>query len=304
MRKLLSPKYNRMYEVMRVRLGKNLSRCVFIILLFHLAQSFLFSLTMSPVMASGKKGLNFSTLALSAISTAFVFFFAFQFLYGILSFFTKIILARKDVMGVFTSGLRDRTRRAHFVSVVFTLILIVAAVVASAVIFLYKQDILSIVEEVFLGSSDTKENMAFANAVGLAVVFCAVFFGCGILLSIPFLFSWNIIFDDKEISAPKAMKKSFSLMIGKYFHFIGFVIYSCLKNIVFIIIFFGINTLLSRRDSIIANFFSMLIGFLAFTQEYTIVAKAYTSIPIYYYSLLSENGMIKAENKDNESPSE
>ncbi|MDO4505713.1 MAG: hypothetical protein Q4B64_02060, partial [Spirochaetales bacterium] len=288
-------------EVMRVRLGKNLSKCVFIILLFHLVQSFLFSLTMSPVMAGGTNGLSFSTFALSAVSTDFVFFFSFQFLYGILSFFTKVILARKDVMGVFSSGLRDRTRRAHFVSVVFTVIMIVAAVIASAVIFFHKQDILDLVAEVFLDPSAEKENVAFASTVGLAAVFCAVFFGCGMFLSIPFLFSWNILFDDKKISAPKAMGKSFSLMIGKYFHFIGFVIYACLKNIVFIIIFFGINTMLSARNSIISNFFSMLIGFLAFTQEYTIVAKAYASIPVYYYSLLSENGMIQADKKENES---
>ncbi|MCQ2241800.1 hypothetical protein [Treponema sp.] len=304
MSKFLRPEYNRMYEVMKVRLAKNLSKCVFIILLFHLAQSFLFSLTMSPIMAGGKNGLSFPTFALSAVSTVFVFFFSFQFLYGILSFFTKVILARKDVMGVFTSGLRDRTRRAHFLSVVFTIILIVSAVIAAVVIFFFKQDITSIVAELFVDGETPNETAQFVNAVGLAIVFCAVFFLCGILISIPFLFSWNILYDDKKISASAAMKKSFYLMMRNYFHFIGFVIYSCFKNVVFIIIFFGINMALSARNSVISSFFSMVLGFFAFTQEYTIVAKAYASIPIYYYSLLSVNGMIEADKKENESSAE
>ena len=99
MNKLVRPKYNRMYEVMKVRLGKNISKCVFIILIFNLVQSFIFSFTLSPLMMAGKNGMNFITLIISALCTVIAFFLSFQFLYGINSFFTTTILARKDVQG-------------------------------------------------------------------------------------------------------------------------------------------------------------------------------------------------------------
>lgn len=304
MNKLVRPKYNRMYEVMKVRLGKNISKCVFIILIFNLVQSFIFSFTLSPLMMAGKNGMNFITLIISALCTVFAFFLSFQLLYGINSFFTKTILARKDVMGVFTSGFRDKTKRSNFISGVFTIILILSAAAAATVIYFNRDEIISLASEYFLDENSAAEMISLVKAAGLALVFCAVFFICGILVSIPFLFSWNIVFDDKKISALKALKKSMSLMLPNYFHFIGFVIYSCIKNFVFIVLFFAINMKLSAANSGISNFFSMVVGFFAFTQEYTIIAKSYSSIPVYYYSLLSENGMVKTVSQKNENPAQ
>ncbi|WP_407399513.1 hypothetical protein [Treponema sp.] len=302
MSKLMRPEYRRMYEVMRLRLGKNLSKCVFIILIFNLLQSFLFGLTLSPIVVSFKTEVNPVNFVFSALSTSFVFFFSFQFLYGIISYFTKLMLARRDVMGVFTSGLNDRTKRAHFVSMIFSLIMVVSALLAAAFVVLNKERILAVGMEFV--ESDTEEALTLINSASIFLVFCAIFFICGILLSVPFLFSWNILIDDKKISAVGALLKSFSLMVRNYFHYIGFVIYACFKNVMFVLIFFGINLNLSGKDSVAANLCAMLLGFLAFIQQYTIIAKVYTSIPIYYYSLLSVNGMISSEKNENESSSE
>ena len=41
----------------------------------------------------------------------------------------------------------------------------------------------------------------------------------------------------------------------------------------------------------------LVLGFFVFTQEYSIIAKAYAGISVYYYSLLSVNGMIATESK-------
>lgn len=289
-----------MYEVMRVRLAKVLSKCVFIILLFHLSQSFLFSITLSPAMAAGGK-MNYFALVFSSVSTAFVFFLSFLFLYGIISYFTKVILARKDVMRVFTSGLRDKTKRAHFVAAAFSCLFILAAVVAFTVVLKFRDEIYLVASTYYDQDETPEETVRLIKAFSLAIVFCIIFFVSALVVSIPFLFSWNILFEDKKISAARAMAKSFSLMSRNCFHFVGFVIYCCFKNVVFIALLFVINMYLSKSESFISNFVSMLVGFFAFVQEYTIIVKAYCSIPVYYYSLLSVNGMV--ERKDNESSS-
>lgn len=303
MRKLLRPEYNRMYEVMKVKLVKNLSKCIFVLLIFHLVQSFLFSLTLSPLLSAEKNSISISTFVFATLSTVFVFFISFQFIYGMISYFTKLILSRLDIMGVFSSGFRDKTKRAHFLSIFFTFIFIIAALLGFTVIYFYKNEILFVVQNYFVEEDMEQETIKLAKAVSLLSVFCSVFFPTVILLLIPFLFTWNILIDDKKISFFAALKKSCSLMIKNYFHFIGFVFYTCIKNIVFIILLFSINLALGSNNSVITNFISILIGFFAFTQQYTIIAKAYTSIPIYYYSLLSVNGMINTENKKNENSS-
>lgn len=293
-----------MYEVIRVRLGKNLGKCIFALLLFHLGQSFLYSFTLSPLMVSGRGGVPaYGTVAFSLVSTLCVVFLSFMFLYGILNFFTKTILARRDVMRVFSSGFRDKTRRAKKLSLFFTFIFAVCASLGTIVIMRFRGHIAGIVVSNADSYGIPAESLDFAKAIALAVVFCGVFFIAMLLLVLPFLFSYNVLFDDKKITVAGALKKSAVYMIPKFFHFIGFVIYVCIKNVIFISIIFAMNMYVSRSQSMIANLFSMLLAFFAFTQEYSIVAKAYASVPVYYYSLLSVNGLVDS-GKRNESTSQ
>lgn len=299
MRKLIRPEYRRMQEVVRVRLSQQLSKCVFVILLFHLVQSFVFSVTMSPMVSTAGSRPSYLAIGISLLLTGGVVWTSFVFMYGIINFFTKVVLGRRDVMRVFTSGFRDRTRRSFGAAFVFSIIFAISAALALFVILTFKDRIFMLAADYFLDDGTEQQTVNFVRAASLAVVFCFVFFVSAIFISIPFLFTWNILLDDKKISVASAIVKSLSLMGRNYFHYIGFVISICLKNVFFIVILVFINSRISSAASSLSTIFSMIIGFFAFIHEYTILAKAYASIPVYYYSLLSVNGMI--ERKENES---
>ncbi len=299
MRKLIRPEYRRMQEVVRVRLSQQLSKCVFVILLFHLVQSFVFSVTMSPMVSTAGSKPSYLAIGISLLLTGGVVWTSFVFMYGIINFFTKVVLGRRDVMRVFTSGFRDRTKRSFGVAFVFSIIFAISAALALFVILTFKDRIFMLASDYFLDDGTEQQTVNFVRAASLALVFCSVFFVSAIFISIPFLFTWNILLDDKKISVASAIVKSLSLMGRNYFHYIGFVISICLKNVFFIVILVFINSRISSAASSLSTIFSMIIGFFAFIHEYTILAKAYASIPVYYYSLLSVNGMI--ERKENES---
>ena len=299
MRKLIRPEYRRMQEVVRVRLSQQLSKCVFVILLFHLVQSFVFSVTMSPMVSTAGSKPSYLAIGISLLLTGGVVWTTFVFMYGIINFFTKVVLGRRDVMRVFTSGFRDRTRRSFGAAFVFSIIFAISAALALFVILTFKDRIFMLASDYFLDDGTEQQTVNFVRAASLALVFCFVFFVSAIFISIPFLFTWNILLDDKKISVASAIVKSLSLMGRNYFHYIGFVISICLKNVFFIVILVFINSRISSAASSLSTIFSMIIGFFTFIHEYTILAKAYASIPVYYYSLLSVNGMI--ERKENES---
>ena len=303
MRKLIRPEYRRMQEVVRVRLSQQLSKCVFVILLFHLVQSFVFSVTMSPMVSTAGSRPSYLAIGISLLLTGGVVWTSFVFMYGIINFFTKIVLGRRDVMRVFTSGFRDRTRRSFGAAFVFSIIFAISAALALFVILTFKDRIFMLASDYFLDDGTEQQTVNFVREASLALVFYSVVFVSAIFIfifiSIPFLFTWNILLDDKKISVASAIVKSLSLMGRNYFHYIGFVISICLKNVFFIVILVFINSRISSAASSLSTIFSMIIGFFAFIHEYTILAKAYASIPVYYYSLLSVNGMI--ERKENES---
>ena len=299
MRKLIRPEYRRMQEVVRVRLSQQLSKCVFVILLFHLVQSFVFSVTMSPMVSTAGSKPSYLAIGISLLLTGGVVWTTFVFMYGIINFFTKVVLGRRDVMRVFTSGFRDRTRRSFGSAFVFSIIFAISAALALFVILTFKDRIFMLASDYFLDDGTEPQTVNFVRAASLAVVFCFVFFVSAIFISIPFLFTWNILLDDKKISVASAIVKSLSLMGRNYFHYIGFVISICFKNVFFIVILVFINSRISSAASSLSTIFPMIIGFFAFIHECTILEKAYASIPVYYYSLLSVNGMI--ERKENES---
>ena len=299
MRKLIRPEYRRMQEVVRVRLSQQLSKCVFVLLLFHPVQLFVFSVTMFPMVSTAGSKPSYLAIGISLLLTGGVVWTSFVFMYGIINFFTKVVLGRRDVMRVFTSGFRDRTRRSFGAAFVFSIIFAISAALALFVILTFKDRIFMLASDYFLDDGTEQQTVNFVRAASLALVFCSVFFVSAIFISIPFLFTWNILLDDKKISVASAIVKSLSLMGRNYFHYIGFVISICLKNVFFIVILVFINSRISSAASSLSTIFSMIIGFFAFIHEYTILAKAYASIPVYYYSLLSVNGMI--ERKENES---
>lgn len=299
MRKLIRPEYRRMQEVVRVRLSQQLSKCVFVILLFHPVQLFVFSVTMFPMVSTAGSKPSYLAIGISLLLTGGVVWTSFVFMYGIINFFTKIVLGRRDVMRVFTSGFRDRTRRSFGAAFVFSIIFAISAALALFVILTFKDRIFMLASDYFLDDGTEQQTVNFVREASLALVFYSVVFVSAIFISIPFLFTWNILLDDKKISVASAIVKSLSLMGRNYFHYIGFVISICLKNVFFIVILAFINPRISSAASSLSTIFSMIIGFFTFIHEYTILAKAYASIPVYYYSLLSVNGMI--ERKENES---
>lgn len=198
MRKLIRPEYRRMQEVVRVRLSQQLSKCVFVILLFHLVQSFVFSVTMSPMVSTAGSKPSYLAIGISLLLTGSVVWTSFVFMYGIINFFTKVVLGRRDVMRVFTSGFRDRTRRSFGAAFVFSIIFAISAALALFVILTFKDRIFMLASDYFLDDGTEQQTVNFVRAASLALVFCFVFFVSAIFISIPFLFTWNILLDDKK----------------------------------------------------------------------------------------------------------
>ena len=250
MRKLIRLEYRRMQEVVRVRLSQQLSKCVFVILLFHLVQSFVFSVTMSPMVSTAGSKPSYLAIGISLLLTGGVVWTTFVFMYGIINFFTKVVLGRRDVMRVFTSGFRDRTRRSFGAAFVFSIIFAISAALALFVILTFKDRIFMLASDYFLDDGTEQQTVNFVRAASLALVFCSVFFVSAIFISIPFLFTWNILLDDKKISVASAIVKSLSLMGRNYFHYIGFVISICLKNV-----FFHCHTCIHQFKNLLGSIF-------------------------------------------------
>ena len=183
----------------------------------------------------------------------------------------------------------------------FTLVVIFVASVSAALVFVFKEKIISCSS--FFAQAFSNENLnqldfeKIAKAFTLALFYTGIFFLVFVFCFLPFIFVWNALLENKKISLKTAIEKSLFIVRGRYFHYLGFVLFVCLKNFAVLFVAVFLNAILSGKN----NFISLLLGFYAFLQYYTILAKIYYCIPIYYFSFLSVNGMIGGDKNEGSS---
>ena len=283
-----------MYQVLRERLAKNIAHSVLLLLLFNVMLSFLLTSGFSPAMLfNGFAGYTFSV-----VFTLLILIVVFTIAYGIVADFTNIVLGKKKSLGGIFCGFFEKSKRIFYASIFFTLVVVFVAFVSAALIFVFKEKIISCSS--FFAQAFSNENLTqldsekIAKAFTLAIFYTVIFFFVFIFCFLPFIFIWNAFLENKKIILRDAIRKSLFIIRGRYFHYLGFVIFVCLKNfaVLFVVVF--LNAILAGKS----NFISLLLGFYAFLQYYTILAKVYYCIPIYYFSFLSVNGMIGGDKNE------
>lgn len=295
--KLKNPEYKRMYQVLRERLARNTAHTILLLLLFNVILSFLLTSGFSPAMIFN----GFAGYAFSVVFTFLILIVVFTILYGIVADFTGIVLGKKISSGGIFCGFFEKSKRIFYSSVFFTLIVVFVAFVSAALIFVFKEKIIScsdfFAEAFSTGDLSRIDSEKIAKSFALALFYTAFFFLIFAFSFLPFIFVWNAFLEDKKISLKNAVAKSLFIIHGRYFHYLGFVIFVCLKNfaVLFIAVFF--NAIISEKN----NFISLLLGFYAFIQYYMILAKIYYCIPVYYFSFLSVNGMIGGDSNEGSS---
>ena len=99
--KLKNPEYKRMYQVLRERLTKNITRSVLLLLLFNVMLSFLLTSGFSPAMLFNGSAAGY---AISFVFTSLILIVVFTLAYGIVADFTNVVLGKRNSPGGIFSG--------------------------------------------------------------------------------------------------------------------------------------------------------------------------------------------------------
>lgn len=292
------PEYKRMYQVLRKALGLNAGRSLLTIFLFNILMSFLLTAGVSPTLINEN---NIFLSILSVLLTFIILIVIFTLVYGIILGFTNYILGRPQIPLSIFRGFADKSKRVFLSSLLFSVLAVIVFCVSCAVTFAFRNFITGTLATLFTIPSTqipmifTDEQITEVARILAAATFCMlVFFFIFSLVAVPFVFIWVTYAYDKTTGFKDALKKSLFVIHGRYFHYIGFVIYACVMNAVILLIVLLLDALISGFNTAFLSFF---FGILAFVEYYTILSKVYYCICIYYFSFLSVNNLTNESSK-------
>ena len=293
---LRRPEYARMAGVLKEPLRSSLGSFCLTLFAFNVATSFLITAALSPALLAPD--------SLLSLVLSLVFFFAmlvviFTVCYGITAKAAATLLGKRTSRLVF-SGFAG-TRGVVHSSLFFALLTIICLALAGLVAFLLRGKVTQclspfvagfIPEELlgdgsFEGTFD-EQTIQLASAIFAQAAFCAVCFAVLFALAfVPLAFVWCSLIENKSLSLSEAIKQSLFIVRGRYWHCLAFPFYASWKNIALL----SLCVALKMLPLIPAV--SLLLGFCAFIQYYTIIAKFCFCVPLYFYSFLSVNGFIE-----------
>lgn len=289
------PEYKRMNQVLRQCLAVNAGRSVLTVFLFNIFLSFLLTAGVFPLLINNSAG----AAVLSFVLTVVMLIVIFTMVYGIIIGFTRHVLGRSPVTLSLLRGFTEKSKRVLFSSLSGAVLAIIVFCAAFALTSVFTDFISENLAPFFMLPPSqipmplTDEQLVMFSKIFAAAVFCtAVFFLIFVFAIVPFVFVWPTFAYDRTASFKDALKKSLFVIRGRYFHYIGFVIYTCLVNAGLLLIVVLLDMLLSRFNT---AFLSLFLGFFAFIEYYMILSKVYYCIPIYYFSFLSVNGLVGEE---------
>lgn len=278
--KLKSPEYKKMNLVLRERLGMCLGKTIFSIFLFTLLSSLMSYVSIVPVMQD--KSLR--NICISAAIMFCALTVSFTVVSGLVGYATKRVRLFEQGKKVLFSGFDDK--RNINAGIFYALLFFISG----GILFLIIRYSGNFFASMIPSKINLENEKDVAALVRIAAVFSAMLMTIFIILVLPFVFAWNVLFDYKNISVPKALLRSASLLGPKYFNFIGYIIFSIYKNLIMIVFVTALDVTVFAKYKL--SFLSILVSFYTFLQQYTIYSKILFCIPIYYYSLLSVNGIL------------
>lgn len=281
--KLKNPDYSRMYDVVKAGFEKSLGRVLLAILTYIMLKIFMTWIFSSPLQHMLERQDGEISLVRNFALAGTVFFAAEIFLgiltFGLISFITDFLLKKQSVPATLLCGLKmPKVWQFSALHAVIS----VAALAAVSAFFIFKGKEILAIDFPKIENVDEKVSRVVFSSLLMSLLYVVLHF----IVSIPFVFTWNILRDNPGARVLQSFARSFTFFIPRFFHYLGFVIYICLKNAVFYVVLMVLNLTVNL------GFFSLVIFFFSFMQMLIIVLKAYAAIPVYWYSLLSVNDMV------------
>ncbi len=106
--KFLNPEYKRMYQVLKARLVGNLGKTFFIILLFNILISFLVTTGIYPAVILGNAKIG---KLISFVFSFAIFIVIWTLFYGMILYFTNIILGKSYSINMLLAGFKEKSKR-------------------------------------------------------------------------------------------------------------------------------------------------------------------------------------------------
>ncbi|MCR5763641.1 MAG: hypothetical protein K6G00_09705 [Treponema sp.] len=266
---MTKPDYKFMHVILNQSIRLNARKAMFAVFLYFVLQFFMMGIAMAPI----------------TVNSLFTVFLTLGLLIGmnlcseILLFGLYVIMARfiekKYVtIGFLFIGFRKNQKRIFKSALFFTLIYVGVIILLSIVYFFCADYFSKILENI---NSHTLLSIA-----ALIVLFLTM------IISIPFSFVRLILYRDDKIKVLQAFKDSFLLMKGRFFHFIGFILYACKKPLIQVILIqvflfiFSAGANSSGSLQLLITF----LGIVGIMAQYRALTILFMAITIYYYTLI------------------
>lgn len=278
--------YKFMHVILNQCLRLNNGKAMFAVFLYSVIQFFVMGLVVIPV-----KSLNsVLSLLVSLILLIVANTLSEVLLYGLYVIMSRLVEKKHVTIGYLFIGFRRNQKKIFKAGLVFTLIYVLITVFFSIVFFIFRNSFADIVEKI-----------GFAQLLPLIVI---VVFFISVLVTIPFLFSRIIIYNDNELSVLDSFKRSAFLMKGHFFNFIGFLLYAGGFNLLEAIVIQLFLFILPQSEDM-SYYMQLVTTFLSIAgimAQYKALTRFFIAIPVYYYSLtgiihphIEEDSLINVE---------
>ena len=274
------PSYKIMLAVLDQCSKKNLMKAVFSIFAYSIIESVIFILTMIPFVGSMTSSGTSITAAVSVstkiyVLTLVLFIIACVVImmlnYGLTVVMSRMVEKNYVTIGHLFSGFKS-DKRILKAGIIFTFLFALGTVITVALLLAFNIKIDA--------TSLTDENL-YSTVV---VVFC-IFSLTMLVLLLPFVFVWVILYTDKKIKPFAAFKKSFKLLFSHVFHFIGFVLISGGINLIITIVVTVLSSFIPSNASSAMQLLSFFLSMVVFVAQYIALVRMYMALPIYFYSI-------------------
>ena len=208
------------------------------------------------------------------------------FKYGLNATMISIVQKKPTARGLLFAGLRDTSKRVFKAALIFSAIYFVLAIVCA----------------VFIAVTHIQFSLNQENADTMLLV-AGIFFAVHILTVIPFLFVYPILYLRSDMTVLHAFSVSAHFILGRVFHFIGFILYAGGMDAILAVVLQTILWILPSGERLPATV-SMGATFLSFMSvlcQYRAITRFFLAIPLYFYAL---TGVLHAHQSEPAAPIE
>lgn len=275
-----TPTYAHLKRLLRTSLKKNLGQAVRALIFYTFLQSIVISIAFMPALyslSSDAASLSIfgKLLSILLIAGACLFFMMLQ--YGLMGMMLQLTLQHTVTTGHMFEGFRDTTGRVFKAALVLLGLFVLLGLVLTLAFYLC----------MFATNSPLTSIVERFGPIGLVRCTALAFFAITFLAMAPFIFLWLVLHTNDSVSEFTAFFVSARLLKGRFFHCIGFILYSGGIPLVCTI---GILPLIGFASESFAEQHSVLffiLNVLLIILQYMVLARLYLSVPVYFCSLVS-----------------